>query len=74
MKFADILACHRNFSISKACKIWGKTDYHVEVLLLISIHLSVSLDINLPQICILGSQSVGKSSLIESISGVHGFN
>ncbi|KAF8323493.1 P-loop containing nucleoside triphosphate hydrolase protein [Cantharellus anzutake] len=31
---------------------------------------SVSMDVSLPQICVLGSQSVGKSSLIESISGV----
>src|SRR5258708_23818888 len=37
---------------------------------LISISHRVSLDISLPQICVLGSQSVGKSSLIESISGV----
>ncbi|KAG8683673.1 hypothetical protein FRC09_015929, partial [Ceratobasidium sp. 395] len=27
-------------------------------------------DIDLPQICVVGSQSAGKSSLIESISGI----
>ncbi|KAF9521211.1 hypothetical protein BS47DRAFT_1386879 [Hydnum rufescens UP504] len=32
--------------------------------------IGISADIELPQICVIGSQSTGKSSLIESISGV----
>ena len=34
----------------------------------------VQLDIELPQISIIGSQSTGKSSLIEAISGVSAFS
>ena len=43
---------------------------HVYATTLIIFMLSVSLDVDLPQICAIGSQSAGKSSLIESISGV----
>jgi len=34
------------------------------------ISISVDLHLDLPQIAVVGSQSVGKSSLIEAISGV----
>ena len=37
---------------------------------LLLIHYSVQVDIDLPQIAVIGSQSAGKSSLIESISGI----
>ncbi len=33
-------------------------------------HRRAQVDIDLPQIAVIGSQSAGKSSLIESISGI----
>ena len=37
---------------------------------MILIHYRVTLELGLPRIVVIGSQSVGKSSLIENISGV----
>ncbi len=39
-------------------------------LILLFLFLSAQVDIDLPQIAVIGSQSAGKSSLIESISGI----
>ena len=39
-------------------------------LIFLLVQCSVQVDIDLPQIAVIGSQSAGKSSLIESISGI----
>jgi Dynamin family len=38
--------------------------------ILLVVQCSVQVDIDLPQIAVIGSQSAGKSSLIEAISGI----
>jgi len=39
-------------------------------LIQIFVNVSVQMDMDLPMIAVIGSQSAGKSSLIESISGI----
>lgn len=59
---------------STACLVPGKNGiFKLSVILWTitdTIAPSVQIDIDLPQIAVIGSQSAGKSSLIESISGI----
>ncbi len=55
----------------QAAQHWVGLSAAREVELLISNHFrSVQVDIDLPQIAVIGNQSAGKSSLIEAISGI----
>lgn len=48
----------------------GVPRYPPSMTLTFPIHYRVTLELGLPRIVVIGSQSVGKSSLIENISGV----
>lgn len=58
---------------STECTILGASpfeDMHLSSPNVIRSPLRVQVDIDLPQIAVIGAQSAGKSSLIESISGI----
>ena len=65
----DAVACSIS---STACTTLGTRfrQHYMTWLLTLHLNTSVQIDIDLPQIAVIGSQSAGKSSLIESISGI----